>query len=216
MTLFFVTLDVTSTPPMSTVISSTPSLPFDCENVTACPRDTGGVLVTTPNSILHLDQSGKRTAIAVNDWSNGLTDLNRAENDRKMDPLALEGCQIVFIAADIALLTAADGRCVALKLQRDGRTVSKLSIMPDTLMQNSPACCVELVRSHLTARTEHDAHRACYVFLGSIVSDSHLSRLDIDRASLDGETHLLTNGTANASPAQQEDPADMDEDDIGT
>ncbi|GAA5901725.1 hypothetical protein JCM8208_003569 [Rhodotorula glutinis] len=52
----------------ATVISTSPPLPYSCQSLTACPAAVGGVLLTTANGLLHLDQSGRVVAAPANGW----------------------------------------------------------------------------------------------------------------------------------------------------
>ncbi|GAA5828393.1 hypothetical protein JCM3770_000473, partial [Rhodotorula araucariae] len=52
----------------ATVISTSPPLPYSCLQLTACPPHIGGVVVTTANGLLHVDQSGRVVACPANAW----------------------------------------------------------------------------------------------------------------------------------------------------
>ncbi|GJN92589.1 hypothetical protein Rhopal_005620-T1 [Rhodotorula paludigena] len=50
------------------VIATSPPLPYSSLFLTPCPAQLGGVLVTTANGILHVDQSGRIVACPTNAW----------------------------------------------------------------------------------------------------------------------------------------------------
>lgn len=176
--LFLITLDVTSTPPSSTIISTTSSLPYDSLYLTVCPKDLGGVLVTTSNAIIHIDQAGKKTGLAFNGWANAMTEMSKTDLVADSEPLALEGSRILFILAEVALLFLHDGGVRAIRVQRDGRTISKLVLLSDQLRSTVPPADVELVRSHLSQRAADGTTQACYVFVASVLGDSEIIRAD--------------------------------------
>lgn len=211
MQLFLLTIDVTATPPSSTIISTTAFLPYDCSYLTACPKDLGGVLVTTPNSIIHVDQSGKRTGVASNSWANLVTSDSKVDGPGD-DNFALEGSKVMFISSDIAILFLHEGTIRAVKIQRDGRTISRVSILPETLGKTVVPSDIELIRSHLTPKAENGATRACYAFVASTLGDSEIIRIDF------GLEQVETNGMEVEVPdilKREEEAAEMDEDDIG-
>lgn len=208
--LFLITLDVLSTPPSSTIIATTASLPCDALYLTACPRDLGGVLVTTPNAIIHIDQAGKRTGLALNAWANAMTELSKTDVVGS-DPSSLEGSKLVFIMAEVAILFLRSGHVRAIRVQRDGRTISRLALLPDNLGQHAPASDLELVRSHLSPRTADGATQSCFVFLASITADSQVLRIDY-RTVIDD---IVINGEVDAPNPDPEPDAIEDDDDIG-
>lgn len=208
--LFLITIDVTSTPPSSTIISQTSSLPYDCRNLTACPRDLGGVIVTTNNALIHVDQAGKRTGLSFNPWENIVSDSNKFDLASD-EPLPLEHSHLMFITSDVALLFLQDGRVRAIKVQRDGRTISRIELLADKLKQTVPPSSIELIRSHLSPKSEDGSTQACYAFVGSALADSKLLKVDF-RTILDSTILEQTlSGPVKAEAAAM----DEDEDDIG-
>lgn len=208
--LFLLTIDVTSTPPSSTIISHTSSLPYDCRHLTACPRDLGGVIITTNNALIHVDQAGKCTGAALNPWANLVSDSTKFELVSE-EPLPLEHSNLMFITADVALLFLQDGRLRAIKVQRDGRTITNIIRLPDQLDTTVAPSSIELIRSHLSSKAASGSTQACYAFVGSLLSDSEMLKVDF-RTIID-ESILQATQTdevkkENTLPAE-------DEDDIG-
>lgn len=207
-------MDVTSSPPSSTIISTTTELPYDCLYLTPCPKDLGGVLITSPDAIVHVDQSGKRVALAFNSKTHVGNEQPKTESASSNTALALEGSSILFIANEVALIFLRSGEVRAMKVQRDGRSISKLELLPEKLGDTATPSHVELVRSHLTPKTSLGATQACYAFVSSMLGDSELYRIDYTLAqdsSIDAHGPIST----SQQPGQViADSMDVDEDDI--
>lgn len=207
--LFLITLDVLSTPASSTIISATASLPSDSLYLTPCPRDLGGVLVTTPNAILHIDQAGKKTGLALNGWANAMTDLSKTETAIE-GPFSLEGSKIMFVMAEVAILFLQSGQTRTIRVQRDGRSISKLVLLPDNLGKHVPSSDLELIRSHLSTRSADGVTQACFVFLASMIGDSQLIRIDFRTVLEEG-----VNGEDLVEAKAEDADYSIEEDDIG-
>lgn len=93
----------------ATVISTSPPLPYSCQHLTACPPAIGGVLLTTANGLLHLDQSGRVVAAPANGWlardyppgrarPPGLDAPQPANNDDERICEKLEGARVAFVS----------------------------------------------------------------------------------------------------------------------
>ena len=208
--LFLLTLDVTSTPPSSTIISTALALPYDSLYLTPCPKDLGGVLVTTANSIIHLDQAGKRTGLSFNGWANIVSEFSKSDTISD-EILPLENSKILFVGSELALLVIISGEVRAFTIQRDGRTISKLALISTQLGRTVAPSDVELIRSHLTPRAEDGSTTACYAFVASLVGDSDLVRIDFRNETIeqaDGK------GFEETESVKQEKDDEMDEDDI--
>ena len=166
-------------------------------------------MITTPNAILHIDQAGKKTGLALNGFANAMTDMSKTEVAAE-GPFSLEGSKLLFVMAEVAILFLQSGQTRAIRVQRDGRTISKLVLLPYLLGQHVPASDLELVRSHLSPRAADGTMQACYVFLASIVGDSQLVRIDF-RNVLD--EHV--NGMETMEAKEEEANESIEEDDIG-
>ncbi|GAA5945459.1 hypothetical protein JCM10213_005995, partial [Rhodosporidiobolus nylandii] len=136
------------------VISTSPPLPYSCLSLAPCPPSLGGVLLTTANGLLHVDQSGRVVAAPVNAWlardfppgrarPAGLDGAEGAQEGEK-----LEGSRIEWLAQPAdddsapspseegqggepqpqALLWAPSGAIFSLTFQRTGRTIAALRV----------------------------------------------------------------------------------------
>ncbi|GAA5944861.1 hypothetical protein JCM3775_003540 [Rhodotorula graminis] len=139
----------------ATVISTSPPLPYSCQTLTACPPAVGGVLLTTANGLLHLDQSGRVVACPANGWlardyppgrarPPGL-DAASAGAGGAEAPICekLEGAQVAFVshandsdddgggdsaAAVRALVWCPSGAVLSLSFELAGRSVAALRL----------------------------------------------------------------------------------------
>lgn len=169
------------------------------------------MLVTTPNAIIHVDQSGKKTGLAFSGWANRVTDLSKIEAHAK-DTLALENSRILFVTAEVCLLFLLDGRLRALRVQRDGRTISRLVLLDDELGTSVPPSCVELIRSHLSPRSADGARQCCFAFVCSMVGNSEMIRVEFKNEVINSEEAAAID--AVVKPEVKTEDTEMDEDDI--
>ena len=112
----------------STTLLSLSNLPYDLHTVIPLPPPIGGSLLVGCNEIIHVDQSGKTNGLAVNEFAKMCSsfplpyqgDLN----------LKLEGCTIEQLGtpAGELLLILTTGELAILRFDRDGRTISGLSV----------------------------------------------------------------------------------------
>jgi hypothetical protein len=149
----------------------------------------------------------------LNPWANIVSDSCKFETSTD-GALPLEASSLLFITADVALLFLKDGRIRAIKVQRDGRTISKIVVLPDHLKSTVPPSSIELIRSHLAPKAADGTTQACYAFVGSLVGDSQIVRVDF-RTVIDNA--LLREGEDTKPETKQENDQVMeeDEDDIG-
>lgn len=167
--------------------------------------------MTTNNALIHVDQAGKCTGAALNPWANLVSDSMKFEQVSQ-EPLPLEYSSLMFITSDVALLFLQDGLIRVIKVQRDGRTISKIVLLPDQLDMTAPPSSIELVRSHLSAKAPDGTTQACYAFVGSTLADSQLLKVDF-RTILDEK--VLRTMQVEEAPLEQSLTAEEDEDDIG-
>ncbi|GAA5919136.1 hypothetical protein JCM6882_002398 [Rhodosporidiobolus microsporus] len=140
-----------SSPTRATVISTSPPLPYSLLSLHACPTTLGGVLLTSANGLLHLDQSGRVVALPLNRWlakdyppgrvrPQGL-DGEEAEKGAVMGE-KLEGACVEFVthAGDdedegpeggeepTALVWCPSGAVLSVSFHRTGRTLSRMDV----------------------------------------------------------------------------------------
>ena len=141
------------------------SLPYDCYSLQACPKSLGGVLILTPNAIIHVDMSSKVVGKVVNGWhkrSSGLPiDI---QNDSSLG-IPLEASHVAFIDSHIALLVLQNSTVFRLHFVRDGRSLSKIEIEGPVAFTTVPST-VETVGKD-------------FLFVASAISDSALLRYQI-------------------------------------
>lgn len=120
----------------STPILSVSGLPYDIFKVVALAPPIGGSLLIGGNELIHLDQAGKTTGVAVNPFARRSTNF-AGLTDQSDLCLELEGSEIVELVGengDILLLTK-KGEGVIIGFKTDGRNVSGITI---TRLVNHP------------------------------------------------------------------------------
>ncbi|CAG8621050.1 17852_t:CDS:10, partial [Gigaspora margarita] len=140
------------------VIYAMDKLPHSSVKLIPIQKPVGGILIITANAIIHVDQSSPGIGIAVNGYAMSTTDFP-LDNSFEHLGLALEGCHYVFLDKDEILLFLRNGDMYLVKLIKDGRSISRITI--EKVGTNTLPSC------------------ACYVapgyfFLGSRLGDSHL------------------------------------------
>lgn len=139
-----------ASPTRAVIIATSPPLPYSCLSITACPATLGGVLLTTSNGILHLDQSGRVVAAPTTAWLArdyppgrarpvGLDD-EAGKRSAEMGE-ALEGSRVEFFThpgddesdanaeqEPTALVWAPSGAVLELSFSRTGRTIAGITI----------------------------------------------------------------------------------------
>lgn len=158
-----------------------------------------------------MDQAGKCTGAALNPWANLVSDAMKLGQISE-ESLPLEHSSLMFINSDTALLFLQDGRIKAIKIQRDGRTISKIVMLPDQLDTTVPPSSIELIRSHLSPKAADGSTQACYAFVGSLLGDSHLLKVNF-RTILDQSA--LESMQTEEVKVEETPMAPEDEDDIG-
>lgn len=111
----------------STTIVSVSQLPTGLHKIIPLALPVGGALILGNNDVVHIDQAGKSTAIAVNEFSKATSSFPMI--DQSSLELKLEGCAVESIGenGDI-LLILVSGELVILSFKLDGRSVAGLSM----------------------------------------------------------------------------------------
>ena len=112
----------------STTLQSVQNLPNDLFAVVALPLPVGGALLVGGNELIHVDQGGKSTAIAVNEFSREASSFPMADNANLQ--LRLEGCRIQQLgnSSGDMLIILRTGELALLSFRLDGRSVSGISL----------------------------------------------------------------------------------------
>ncbi|KAH6906093.1 hypothetical protein BKA70DRAFT_1191418 [Coprinopsis sp. MPI-PUGE-AT-0042] len=110
------------------IISSVEGLPYDSFTLTPCSTVFGGVLVTTSNALVYVDQgSGRLTILPVNGWAGRVSDAPLLPAPDGVD-IKLEGSQTIFIDDKTLFLILKDGVIYPVEIAADGKTVTKLTL----------------------------------------------------------------------------------------
>ncbi|PNS20445.1 hypothetical protein CAC42_5895 [Sphaceloma murrayae] len=150
----------------STTLLSVKGLPYDIWKVVPLPTPIGGSLLIGTNELVHIDQSGKTSAVGVNEFARQISDFSIA--DQSYLSIRLENCCVETLNADTGdLLVVLDtGRLAIVSFRIDGRTVSGLSVhLVDDMHGGS------VVSPAATAAVGLSARR---IFVGSEGGDSSL------------------------------------------
>lgn len=182
----------------STNLISATKLPSDLWKVVPLPLPVGGALLVGTNEFLHVDQSGKTNAVAVNEFAKDASNFGMA--DQSDLNMKLEGCSVATldgVTGDL-LVVLNDGSLAMLSFRMLGRNVSGLRVMrvdPDhgrNIIESAPSCLVTF-----------DGSKA---FVGSEDGDAFLIRWS-------KLTPALSRKRSHAQMLGQEAPADEEEDD---
>lgn len=113
----------------STVLVSVQNLPSDLWKVVPLSLPVGGALLMGTNEFIHVDQSGKTTAVAVNEFA--AKGSNFAMADQSSLGLKLEDCVVEPLnntAGDL-LIALRDGSLAILRFTMQGRNVGGMQIV---------------------------------------------------------------------------------------
>ena len=133
-----------------TPLLSVSGLPADLFKLLPLPLPVGGTLLLGGNEIVHVDQSGKTTAVAVNEFARECSSFSMV--DQSDLRLKLENCTVEQInkATGEMLFILDNGDFVMLNFKLDGRSVNSLSLRRVLAEQISdfkvatPSCAVSL------------------------------------------------------------------------
>jgi cleavage and polyadenylation specificity factor subunit 1 len=178
----------------STTILSVTGLPTQLQHIIPIPTPIGGALLVGLNELIHVDQSGKTTAIAVNEYAKQSSSFSMA--DQSALGMKLEHCIVEQLtdAGDLLLITS-DGLFSIITFVLDGRSVSGIRV-----------------------------HRVSPPHGGSVLSSgvcsaSTLSRGKVFLGNEDNDSVLLgwakkTTNIARKKNVEDEDEFSFDEDDL--
>ena len=191
----------------STALQSVTNLPNDIHSVTALPLPVGGSLLIGGNELIHIDQGGKATGLAVNEFAKESSSF--AMTDQSSYRMRLEGCQVIQLDRTNGdmLMILKSGELVLLSFRLDGRSVSGLSLkrLENTEVFNAVkgmSSCVSALPSG-------------QIFVGSEEADAVLlgakRSAQLKRQLSRGQT--ATNGHAAEDGEDDEDEEDNDDED---
>ncbi|CAL1708463.1 unnamed protein product [Somion occarium] len=156
--LFIFTLDLATH--NCPIITAVENLPYDSLYLTTCSSTLGGVIITTANSIIHVDQTSRRVVLPVNGWVPRVSDTSNTLHPNPGLNLQLEGSKAEFVDDKTLFIILKDGTVYPVDIAADGRTVSHLSITTPVASTTIPA---------VVRRVPGD-----YLFIGSTVGSSVL------------------------------------------
>ncbi|KAG2003702.1 cleavage factor protein [Coprinopsis cinerea AmutBmut pab1-1] len=143
--LVIFTLDIkTSSYP---IITSVDGLPMDSLGLVPA---FGGVVITTPNSLIYIDQSSSRQiAVPVNGWASRITDLPLLPLPSPDLNLTLEGSKTVVVDEKTLFVILANGIIYPIEVMADGKTVTKLQVGKPLAQATIPSVVESLGDGHL-------------------------------------------------------------------
>jgi len=183
-----------------TPLLSVSGLPADLFKLVPLPDPIGGTLLVGGNELVHIDQSGKTTAIAVNDFAKECSSFPMTDQaDLKM---RLEHCMLAQIETSkgAMLLILNSGEFAILSFGLDGRSVNSLSVQrisPEqggSLSRNGATCTAALGNDLLfVGGQDCDALLLSYVRSDGLEltrKRSHAEMLGVDDVDEDEEEDL--------------------------
>lgn len=178
------------------IITTVENLPYDSLYLTACSSALGGVVIITANSIIHVDQTSRRMACAVNGWVSRVSDITVPPITPNLE-LQLEGSRAEFVDDKTLFVILKDGTVYPVEIGADGRTVSHLSITAPVAMTTVPT---------IVRRVQED-----FLFIGSIVGPSVLLKAaKVDEEIPEDDVEMET---SPATVVDTTNPMDIDDDD---
>ncbi|KAF2858764.1 hypothetical protein K470DRAFT_259479 [Piedraia hortae CBS 480.64] len=148
-----ITLDIEEAAMTTLIVVN--GLPSDLWKVVPLPLPAGGALLVGANELLHVNQSAKVSATAVNEFAEDVSDFPML--DQSYLNMKLEGCEIgVSLDPDTGdrLLTLHDGSLAVIKFKITNGLVAGLSVTPLGQVQQipylaSPSCVVAMDKQRL-------------------------------------------------------------------
>lgn len=102
------------------------------------------------NSIFHVDQTGRITAVPSSGWASRLTDMKLSEDPgAKTRNIPLEGARIIFVDERTIFLFADDGVVYSVEVMVEGRAVTSLVISPPLVQLTIPTTLCDVGSDHL-------------------------------------------------------------------
>ncbi|KAI9758008.1 MAG: hypothetical protein M4579_003244 [Chaenotheca gracillima] len=144
----------------STAILSVAGLPYDLYRAIALPSPVGGALLIGGNELVHVDQAGKTSAVAVNTFARECSSFTMM--DQSGLGMRLEGCEVELLGKDSGdmLLILNTGELAIVAFRLDGRSVSGFSVRrvgrdgDGSVLKGSSSCAVNIGRGKLFVGSE--------------------------------------------------------------
>jgi len=187
-----------------TPLLSVTGLPADLFKLLPLPLPVGGTLLVGGNEVVHIDQSGKTTAIAVNEFARECSSFSMV--DQSDLRLKLEHCVVQQIdkATGEMLFILENGDFAMLSFKLDGRSVNSLSLRRGSADQGG-----DISPGSLTCAVNLEDH---LLFLGSADCDALL--ISCERAHGTQQAKKRSHAEMLGSGDEEEDEDIDDEDDL--
>ncbi|EXJ58311.1 hypothetical protein A1O7_05736 [Cladophialophora yegresii CBS 114405] len=186
----------------STTLQSVQKLPNDLYRIVPLPLPVGGALLIGGNEVIHVDQGGKSSSIAVNEFAKEASSFPMT--DQSEARLRLEGCQVEHLgnATGDMLVILKSGELALLGFRMDGRSVSGLTLqkLAHNHVEGSASCTANLGTNCL--------------FIGSEEADSVLLGADKKLAQLKrvrSRAQIQSNGVDSEEDDDEDGPEDDDD-----
>jgi cleavage and polyadenylation specificity factor subunit 1 len=150
--LFIVSLDLVAK--QYQVIVTVENLPYDALYLSPCPNAIGGVVVATANSIIHVDQASKITALPFSGWAKRVTDLIMV-GEEPIDDIHLEGSRSTFLTDTKLLVVLVDGTMHEVDFEHEGRLVRRLVLHAPIGVASPPSAVLANSELVFIASTSH-------------------------------------------------------------
>ena len=191
-----------------TPLLSIPNLPSDLFKLIALPLPVGGTLLVGGNELVHVDQSGKILALAVNEYAREQSSLSMTDQSNlhmKLDHCALH---VMPSRPTEVLIILSNGQIAVVNFKMDGRNISSMSMV--AVPEENGGQCIGS-GSTCTANLGKDL-----IFLGSADGDSSLiSCSSIVNHLSRKRSHAEMTGLTDQDESEEEDEEDEeDEDDL--
>ncbi|KXT13257.1 hypothetical protein AC579_2488 [Pseudocercospora musae] len=147
----------------STNLITVPKLPSTLWKVIPLPLPIGGALLIGTNELVHVDQSGKANATAVNEFAKLESDFGMS--DQSHLNLKLEDCSIETVdpSSGQLLLVTSDGALATIEFKLLGRSISSINVTPVTedngvtSLGAAPSCIANLAGGSVFVGSEDGA-----------------------------------------------------------
>lgn len=207
----------------STTLQSVTNLPNDIHSVTALPLPVSGSLLIGGNELIHIDQGGKATGLAVNEFARESSSFPMT--DQASYRMRLEGCQVAQLdrASGDMLIVLKSGELVVLSFRLDGRSVSGMSLRrlesnelydavrgmssclsalaSGQLFIGSEEADAVLLGARRTTQLKRQLSRVQSNLNGSAIEDGHDADEDMDDDEDDDDLFASANGTVPNVPS---------------
>lgn len=190
----------------STNLISVESLPSDLWKVVPLALPVGGALLVGTNEFVYVDQSGKTSGVAVNEFATMASSVTMA--DRSDLNLKLEDCELQRLDPGTGdmLVVLKDGSLAILSFALSGRNATGLNIAK--VSNENGGMCIKAAPS-CAVSAERDQ-----VFIGSEDGDSTLLRWAKSVAILSRKRSHAQMLAQEPAPEGDEEAEDLDEDDL--